>query len=247
MEMTPAVPFCTESCHFCWRLRELSAPKWIGPVDDPYTIIDECIRARVGLLEGFAGNPKAREKVWEAERPNQVAISLDGEPLLYPRINELIQYVLDLGMTAYVVTNGTLPDVIENLTEPTNLYITMAGPNEEVFKRTTNPLIKDAWQKLNQSLMLLNNFSCTTVVRLTLVRDLNMINPEHYAKILSKANPKFIELKAFMSVGPAREKLPYSAMPMHEEIRAFAEIVADASGYKIKDEHIPSRVVLLQR
>jgi tRNA wybutosine-synthesizing protein 1 len=249
LEMTPSVPFCTESCQFCWRLRELSAPKWVGPIDDPEVIIEECIKARRGMLQGFAGNPDVeRGKVWESERPTQVAISLDGEPIMYPRINELIRGFFSRKMTAYLVTNGTLPEKVAALDpEPTNLYVTLAGPNEAVFKETTKPLIPDAWQRLQASLGLLKDFSCNTVIRLTLVKGLNMVSPEQYAQIIAKSEVKFLEIKAFMSVGAAREKLPYEAMPLHGEIKEFAEKVAEHSGYRITQEHTPSRVVLLER
>ncbi len=250
LEMTPAVPFCTESCQFCWRLRELSAPKWVGPVDAPDVILDECISERKKLLEGFSGNPNAKRigLVWQAKKPNQVAISLDGEPIMYPRINELIQLILERGMTAFLVTNGTMPDRVKQLNpEPTNLYITCAGPNKKVFLETVKPLIADPWERLMESLSYLKDFSCETVMRLTLAKGLNMVDPEGYAEIIRKNEPKNVELKAFMSVGAARERLPFEAMPLHSEIKEFSEKVAGLSGYRIVDEHEPSRVVLLKR
>jgi len=250
LEMTPSVPFCTESCQFCWRLRELSAPKWVGPVDAPDVILDECIAERKKLMEGYSGNEKAQRIgiVWQSKKPTQVAISLDGEPIMYPRINELIQIILDRGMTAYLVTNGTLPEKVKALDPlPTNFYITLAGPNKKVFLETVKPLIPDPWERLQESLSYMKDMSCETVVRLTMTKGLNMVDPEGYANILRKNEPKNVEVKAFMSVGAAREKLPYEAMPMHDEVKSFAEKVAELSGYTIKDEHAPSRVVLLKR
>ncbi|MBI2583095.1 MAG: 4-demethylwyosine synthase TYW1 [Candidatus Aenigmarchaeota archaeon] len=249
MEMTPSVPFCTESCQFCWRLRELSAPKWFGAVDPPDIIIEECIKARRQLLQGFAGNPDVeRGKIHQSERPTQVAISLDGEPMLYPRINELVEEVLSRKMTAFLVTNGTLPDKVKNLNpEPTNLYITLAGPDKEIFVKTVKPLMKNTWELLMQSLAEIKHKSCATVIRLTLVKGLNMVNPEEYAEIIDRTESKFVELKSFMSVGAARERLPYNTMPLHEELRAFAEEVERKSSYHISDENSRSRVVLMTR
>jgi tRNA wybutosine-synthesizing protein 1 len=74
-----------------------------------------------------------------------------------------------------------------------------------------------------------------------------MVDAEGYAEIIRKNEPKNVELKSFMSVGAARERLPYEAMPLHEEIKQFSEKVAELSGYRIVDEHTPSRVVLLKR
>jgi tRNA wybutosine-synthesizing protein 1 len=247
VQMSPAIPFCTERCEFCWRPRDVSAPKWVGDADEPKEILDGCIREQVALLQGFRSIIADSQKMYEAEHPKHFAISLDGEPLLYPKINNMIEELARRQMTSFLVTNGTLPDVISDLTEPTQLYVTLPAPNVEVYEKTCRPIIAGAWTRVNQSLSLLNNFSCNTVVRLTLVRDLNMIHPEQYAKIIDKNDPKYVECKSFMSVGAARERLPYSAMPLHDEIRAFAEKLADASGYKIKDEKRDSRVVLLER
>jgi len=59
--------------------------------------------------------------------------------------------------------------------------------------------------------------------------------------------PNFVEVKAFMSVGGARKRLPYEAMPMHSEIKEFAEQLEKNSSYRIRDEKSDSRVVLLAR
>jgi tRNA wybutosine-synthesizing protein 1 len=50
-----------------------------------------------------------------------------------------------------------------------------------------------------------------------------------------------------MSVGFSRQRLPYSVMPTHDEIREFAQKVADLLGYKVTNEKRDSRVVLLER
>ena len=73
-----------------------------------------------------------------------------------------------------------------------------------------------------------------------------MIKPKNYAELIKKANPMFIEIKGFMSVGYARERLSYDKMPYHEDIVNFAkEILKHLKDYKILDEHEFSRVVLL--
>ena len=60
-------------------------------VDDPDTIIKGVVEERRKLLIGFLGNPKAdRRKVLDALKPDHYAISLSGEPTLYPYIGDLI-------------------------------------------------------------------------------------------------------------------------------------------------------------
>jgi len=249
LQMTPSFQFCTHRCLFCWRDINVTHPKWIGSADEPKQILDDAIEAQREILQGFKGNQKVtRQKFEEAMNPNQVAISLAGEPTLYPKLPEMIDEIKNRNMTCFLVTNGTQPEMLEKLLnhQPTQLYVTLPAPSEVVYERTCQPLIKDGWQRINRSLSLLSEFSCNTVIRLTLVKNLNFIEPEKYAIILKDAGPKFIEVKSFMSVGFSRQRLPYSAMPLHNEIKNFAEIISKNSGYKIKDEKSDSRVVLLE-
>lgn len=245
LQMTPALPFCKHRCLFCWRDTSITYPEWRGPYDEPDEIIEESIEAQRELLSGFKGNPNVDKKKWEeAQNPNQAAVSLAGEPTEYPMISELVQALKERKFSVFLVSNGTNPKVIERLTEPTNLYITLPAPNKKIYLKTTNPVV-DSWDNIMESLSLLKNFSCRTVVRLTLVKGLNFVKPEEYAKIVDKYEPDFLEVKSYMSVGYSRTRLPYTSMPLHSEIREFAKEIEKNSSYKIKDESKPSRIVLL--
>jgi len=247
LQMTPALPFCKHRCLFCWRDTSITYPKWEGPYDDPDTIIEESIEAQRELLTGFKGNKYVDKKMWkESQNPNQVAISLAGEPTEYPLISELVDAFKERKFSVFLVSNGTNPDVIAKLAEPTNLYITLPAPNKEIYLKTTNPIV-DSWDNIMKSLSLLQNFSSKTVVRLTLVKNLNFVKPEEYAKIVEKYSPDFLEVKSFMSVGFSRSRLPYSDMPLHEEIKEFAKEIEKNSSYRIKDESKPSRIVLMTK
>ena len=80
-----------------------------------------------------------------------------------------------------------------------------------------------------------------------MVKGLNMMKPEKYAELIQIASPNFVEVKSFMSVGFSRKRLPYTAMPTHEEIKKFSQKIADNTDYKIADEKKGSRVVLLKK
>ncbi|UCG94994.1 MAG: 4-demethylwyosine synthase TYW1 [archaeon] len=247
LQMSPAVPFCKHRCRFCWRDTSITYPEWEGPVDEPEEIIDGCIEAQRELLTGFRGNNKVEEKmVKEAFSPNQVAISLAGEPTEYPKISELIGTFKERKFTVFLVTNGTNPEVLENLAEPTNLYITLPAPDPETYDKTCLPVV-NSWENIMKSLDLLKSFSCTTVVRLTLVKGLNFIRPELYAKILDKTDSDYVEVKSFMSVGYSRERLPYEDMPLHPEIKKFAKKIEENCSYKAVDDSRWSRVVLMKK
>ncbi len=136
----------------------------------------------------------------EAINPNHAAISLDGEPLLYPKISELVQEFRNRNMTTFIVSNGTLPEKIESLDPlPTQLYITLPAPNEQIYKKICRPMIRNGWDRIMKSLGLLDSLTCRTLVRLTGIKNLNLSEQyiEDYLKIINNANPNFFEIKGF--------------------------------------------------
>ncbi|MHA2290350.1 MAG: radical SAM protein, partial [Promethearchaeota archaeon] len=136
----------------------------------------------------------------EAMDPNHAAISLDGEPFLYPKLDGLVSEFRKRNMTSFIVTNGTLPERIESLNSlPSQLYITLPAPNKEIYKEVCRPMIKNGWENIMQSLDLVESLTCRTVVRLTAVKNLNLFDElvEDYVKIIEKANPNFFEIKGF--------------------------------------------------
>ncbi len=254
VQMTPTMLSCTLRCLFCWRAqsgdKEIEWEETVLPVaDDPQTIVEGCIKAQIRLLSGYKANPKAdKQKYREALKPRHAAISLAGEPTLYPRLGELISCFHKTGLTTFLVSNGTLPKALSKLSEePTQLYISTCAPDKRTFYATCRPQIPDAWEKLNETLALMPSFKCPTVMRITLARHLNLKRPERYAKLVEKANPTYIEPKAYMHVGFSRLRLTYDNMPTHEEIHDFAVVLAEETGYKVLDESEESRVVLLSR
>lgn len=254
IQMTPALFYCTQQCLFCWRAQsgdlqikwdEMKLPKW----DSPEEIVDGSIRAQIKILSGYRGNPKTNmQKFKEALTPRHAAISLTGEPTLYEPIGDLIQTFQRRGFTTFLVSNGTVPSSLKKLSrEPTQLYISVCAPNEETLRHVCRPQIPKAWEKLNETLALLPSFKCPTVIRITLVRGLNMKNIDEYAKLIKRAEPTYVEPKAYMYVGFSRLRLGYEHMPSHLEIREFAEKLAEETGYNIIDESMDSRVVLLSK
>jgi len=223
------------------------APLTKEEADNPNELVDALIAAQRKLVIGFKGFDKVDPAVLEeALNPNQVAISLAGEPTLYPYLSELIDEFHSRGMTTFLVTNGTRPEVLRNITEPTQLYISVDAPDEKLYKAIDRPRPESHWKAIQESLSLLKDFKCNTVVRLTLLHK-NMVQPTDYGKIIEAANPKFVECKAYMWVGASRQRLPKEEMPLHNEILAFAREIEGNTSYRISDEKPASRVVLLKK
>ncbi len=257
LQMTPVVDKCTQNCEFCWRV----TPKDIGigwnqtvvgsqDVLSPTKLLDETLKANLRSLGGYnpdAGANVPKDKYLEAREPKHVAISLAGEPTLYPFLSEFIEEIDRRGMTSFLVTNGTRPDVLADITLPTQLYITLASPDKEVHSQLLKPGVKNAWEKLLESQEMLQSLDCRTVNRLTMVTGRNMHGIRQYAKLINLGEPDFIEVKGYMHIGLSRERLsPDNATPQ-SEIRAFGQKIASLTGYYLVDEQTESRVVLLAR
>jgi len=255
IQMTPALHYCTMRCRFCWRIQsgDMTSLKWeettTSKWDAPEEIVEACVKAQMKILAGYKGNPKTdKEKFREALRPRHAAISLAGEPTLYPYLSELIGSFHRRGFTTFLVSNGTVPEALNKLSEePTQLYVSLCAHDEQSFLKTCRPQIPRTWEKLNETLASLPSFKCPSVLRLTLARHLNMGHPEEYARLIGKANPTYVEPKAYMHVGFSRLRLGFENMPTHQEIRDFSMKLAEETGYNVLNQAPESRVVLLSR
>ncbi|MEM5793259.1 MAG: 4-demethylwyosine synthase TYW1 [Candidatus Aenigmatarchaeota archaeon] len=252
LQMSPSL-FCNHNCLFCWRLhsgdRELNWKESFEglKIDEPKDVLEKCIKERSILLQGFKGFEKVDKIKWkEALKPNTMAISLTGEPTMYPYLDELISEAHKKGIVTFLVTNGTLPERLSSLNEkPFQLYLTLPAPNKKIYNSLCRPLTPKLWEKLNESLELMNSFDCRKVIRLTLVKNFNMVKPKEYARLIEKADPDFVEAKGYVHVGESQKRLPKEAMPYHEDVVNFAKKLEENSIFKIKDDFRPSRVALL--
>jgi tRNA wybutosine-synthesizing protein 1 len=254
IQMTPSLFYCTQQCLFCWRAQsgdlqitwdEMKLPDW----DSAEEIVEGSLNAQKAILSGYSGNSKTNwKKLAEASKPKHVAISLTGEPTLYEPLGELISAFRNKGFTTFLVSNGTRPSKLAELSqEPTQLYVSVCAPNKEVFRSVCRPQVPDAWAKLNETLGLLPSFRCPTVIRTTLVKRHNMKDADGYAELVEKARPTYVEVKAYMHIGFSNLRLGYESMPDHKEICDFAMRLAEKTGYNIIDESVESRVVLLSK
>lgn len=239
---------CANRCVFCWRGKKAVVSKeWKWDIDEPQLIFEGALFAQRKLLEGFGGNEKVNQTLFqESKTPKHVALSLTGEPIIYPRINEFIQLCNKNHISTFVVTNGTYPEAIENLQPVTQIYLSVDSPNEELAKQVGKPLFTDSWQRFQRSVKAISNIKSRTAIRITAIKNLNMVEPSNYAKIIQNADVDFVEVKAYMHVGDSQFRLKREQMPLHLEVLEFAkQIVEFLPNYEIVMEQVPSRVILL--
>jgi tRNA wybutosine-synthesizing protein 1 len=248
LQMTPTLNQCTQTCLFCWRFQGFTETS-LSQADEPEFILDEAINAQRKLITGFKGDPRCKLEKWEeANNPNMLACSLSGEPTLYPRLGDFFAECHKRGITTFLVTNGTTPEVLKHLNPlPTQLYISLVAPNKDIYNKLCNPLIRNGWEKLQQTLEILPSLDTRTVIRQTLVNKWNLNDSfiSDYARLIKKANPDFVEPKGYVFVGQSRKRMTLSNMPTFEQIKNFAKQLNSHIGYSLSNEQADSRVVLL--
>ena len=243
LQMTPTL-ICNQKCLHCWRPTDIDVTMPVG-YDSPEEIVRSSIESQRKLLTGFGHS--APPHLWkEGNDPKHVAISLSGEPTLFPHLPELIEEFKEQGFTTFVVSNGTMPEMMAKI-EPAQLYMSLDAPDRETYEKVCVPNSSKLWDNILRSLEILQNKETRTVIRITLIKDVNMSDIEGYAELIKIAEPDYIEVKAYMHLGFSRKRLPREAMPSPEEVLEFSEELATHLDYKVAGKVEASRVVLLSK
>ena len=250
IQATVTLDLCNLRCRWCWRDINYGTTNGTMFTDKPQDIVEGLISEHKNVLMGFYGNKNIiKERLQETMEPKHIALSLTGDACLYPKLPELVDEIHRNNMTSFVVTNGTITPMVKKLIDhqPTQLYITFPAPNKETYLKMCNPISSNyGWENILESLYLLKSFK-RTAIRLTLVKNMNMFNPEEYALHLADKEFNFLELKSAMPIGDAKYRMEYSEMPTHEEIKKFAEKICSINQWKIIDEKPESKVVLVMK
>jgi len=257
MEFSPAGMYCENRCVYCWRPMEFYDSMQMKPeqVAEPEQILTKLMAERKKLINGFYGDSRNdKQRLDESLLPAHYAISLSGEPTMYPKLPELIKYLKTFEATKsiFLVTNGQEPDMIQKLQDedalPTQLYLSTNAADYESFMKINKPRYDDSWERWNRTLDMLKDLK-TTVLRITLIRDHNDQKESipAFAEMFRKASPHFIEIKSYMHIGRSTNRLEYENMLEMEEIKSFSEEIAKQSKiFSIMDESIVSRISILQ-
>ena len=258
-QMSPTVLWCNENCVFCWRPMEWMRSVNLEDVevDGPEKIIEGTIKQRQKLLVGYKGLEGLNMNRFEhAQLPSHWAISLSGEPTLYPKICELIAEIRKLPATksVFLVTNAQKTEVFEKMAAnpeycPTQLYVSLDAPNEEQFNKVNRASHKNGWQRLLKSMEVISELPVRKVVRLTLIKGLNddIAFLRQWSETIWKMKPEFLEIKSYMHIGDSRSRLNRENMPTYDEIKDWTEKFCAVSGYVFKDFSKPSRITLSVR
>jgi tRNA wybutosine-synthesizing protein 1 len=219
MEATPSLA-CANKCVFCWRHHKNPVAKeWKWKTDDPHFIVEEAVKQHIQMIKETKGIPGVNMERWkEAHTVRHCALSLVGEPIMYPRIDDLLGDLHSRKISTFLVTNGQHPQAISSIRPITQLYVSVDAPTPESLIAVDRPLFSDAWERLQQSLELLKDKGQRTVARLTIVKGWNTDEIQGYAKLIALGKVSLIEVKGVTFCGKSdASNLNMSNTPWHHE------------------------------
>ncbi|SOV12075.1 tRNA-YW synthesizing protein, putative [Plasmodium gaboni] len=256
MEATPSLA-CANKCVFCWRHHKNPVGvKWRWNMDKAEIIVEDIIKkhkAMIKELKGIYGI--IIERFEKAMNIKHCALSLVGEPIMYPEINKLIDELHKRNISTFLVTNAQFPAELQNLNPVTQLYLSIDAPNKEALKNIDRPLFKDFWDRYIKCIKILKNRKERKVFRFTLVKEYNMMENEinSYINLIELGYPDFIEIKAVTYCGSSQGyQLTMKNIPWHEEVYQFAWNLINKKKslsdiYEISCEHKHSCSILIAK
>ena len=257
METTPSLS-CSNKCVFCWRHgTNPVGTTWRWVVDPPDMIFNGVKAGHYKKIKMMRGVPGVRaERFAEAMRIRHCALSLVGEPIFYPHINEFTAMLHKEHISSFLVCNAQHPDQLAALKPVTQLYVSIDASNRESLRKIDRPLHRDFWERFQRCLEILREkrFEQRTVFRLTLVKGFNIEDEaEGYADLVEQGLPCFVEVKGVTYCGTSSSAgagLTMQNVPFYEEVCAFVEALNAALerrglGYGIAAEHAHSCCILI--
>ena len=257
METTPSLS-CSNKCVFCWRHgTNPVGTTWRWVVDPPQLIFDGVRENHYKKIKMMRGVPGVRsERFAEAMRIRHCALSLVGEPIFYPHINEFLGMLHGERISSFLVCNAQHPDELAALNHVTQLYVSIDASNRESLRRIDRPLHRDFWERFQRCLDILRErrFRQRTVFRLTLVKGFNLEDEvEGYAALVEKGLPCFVEIKGVTYCGTSTASnagLTMGNVPFYDEVCEFVTALNDALErrglkYGLAAEHAHSCCVLI--
>lgn len=250
METTPSLA-CANKCVFCWRHHTNPVgTEWKWKMDDHLFILEGAIENHLKMIKQLKGVPGVNpDKFAEAKVIKHCALSLVGEPIMYPKINEFLTELHKRRISSFLVTNAQFPERINQLIPVTQLYLSIDASTKESLKKIDRPLFTDFWERFLACLDELRIKKQRTVYRLTLVKEFNVEELDNYAELIKRGQPDFIEVKGVTFCGySGSNPLTMTNVPFHYEVikfvQALQEKIADF-GYKIACEHEHSCSMLI--
>ena len=248
MEATPSLA-CANKCVFCWRHHSNPVgTDWRWKMEPAEFIFAGAVENHRKMINEFKGVPGViPDKLEEGMTVRHCALSLVGEPIMYPEISKFVRLLHAEKISSFLVTNAQFPEAIRDLDPCTQLYVSVDASTKESLKKIDRPLFKDFWERFLESLAELKKKGQRTVYRLTLVKGWNAEEMDNYASLVRLGQPDFIEIKGVTFCGSSKaSSLTMENVPWHSEVVRFvSDLVGRLEEYEISCEHEHSNCVLV--
>ena len=116
--------------------------------------VTQAVERHRKMIHSAKGVPGVKMDRWMAAKrgPKHCALSLVGEPIMYPEINKLLTLLDGRGISTFLVTNAQFPDAIRDLSPCTQLYISIDAATRDALKAVDRPLFPDFWERFLASI-----------------------------------------------------------------------------------------------
>lgn len=251
MEGTPSLA-CANKCVFCWRHHKNPVgTSWRWNTDEPDVVFNGMCGEHhqlVKQLKGVVGvHPQRFEDSTTAIR--HCALSLVGEPIMYPHLSDLLSRMHAQKISTFLVTNAQFPEQMRALRPVTQLYVSVDGATAESLKKIDRPLFGDYWDRFLSCLDIMKECPGRTVFRLTLLKQYNMEEAAQFGRLIVRGSPDFIEIKAVTYSGNSTT-ITMQNIPWHDEVVGYARAIMNSAPtlqetYDFAAEHRHSCCILL--
>lgn len=226
MEMTPSLA-CANKCVFCWRHHTNPISRHFRwKQDPPELLIAQGMAGHYQMIKQMRGVPGVTpERLATAMQIRHCALSLVGEPIMYPQINGFCDLLHQHRISSFMVTNAQFPEQLRDLKPVVQLYLSIDAPTPEELKRIDRPLFEDYWDRCLSCVKELARKQQRTVFRLTLVNQYNTENVKAYADLVEMGQPDFIEVKGVTYCGTSSSSTlnMKDNVPRHDEVVNFCK------------------------
>lgn len=87
--------------------------KWVWKVDEPEVIFDGARENHLKMIREFKNVPGVKaERYKEGLNIRHCALSLVGEPIMYPHINRFVALLHQHRISSFLVTNAQFPEMV---------------------------------------------------------------------------------------------------------------------------------------
>ena len=126
-----------------------------------YELYLQSVKAHRRLLTGYGENPKADREKWLEPKPQTCRDFLEWRA---PDTQNLVSFLKSVTTWhgTFLVTNGSLPKVIENLDPLPTVYVSV-DPKQGDIRSTLQAQVQGGFQQLEETLGILPSLDTRTV------------------------------------------------------------------------------------